>query len=213
LSAWQSPAEDLPAEGGLIVPDNGIPRHAFIQDEEDLYAGEDVFMIGRFVDFDGGLANKPALRFGAISMFNAKIKQETEYIGYSTILDMRSRSGFSGSPVFAYRNNGMISRQITMGATNPRSDLRPRNWGSGTDTIVKIIGFHWGQFPEPWELKFKEANSSPRSIEGESYIEGMSGMTCIVPSKDVLRVMSMSEITKQLHAIASNLDSFPVAEC
>ena len=47
----------------------------------EINAGEDVFMLGRFVDYDGTEANAPAMRFGNISMLKARVKQPTGEVG------------------------------------------------------------------------------------------------------------------------------------
>src|SRR5205823_82762 len=65
--------------------------------------------IGLFVDHDGVTTNVPSARFGNISMLpnkNATIEQPTNYRGESYVVDMHSRTGFSGSPVFVYRTFG-----------------------------------------------------------------------------------------------------------
>jgi hypothetical protein len=53
----------------------------FLLDSEeqqmDVGVGDDVFMIGRFVDYDGVQTNQPTVRFGNISIANAAIKQPT----------------------------------------------------------------------------------------------------------------------------------------
>ena len=49
-----------------------IPAEGFLSrediDKSKLGPGEDVFMVGRFVDHDGGQVNSPAVRFGNISV-------------------------------------------------------------------------------------------------------------------------------------------------
>ena len=71
--------------------------------------GDDVFMLGLFVDHDGVATNVPSARFGNVSMMpneSALIEQPTGYKGISYVVDMHSRTGFSGSPVFVYRTFG-----------------------------------------------------------------------------------------------------------
>jgi hypothetical protein len=74
--------------------------------ELEIGPADDVFIVGRFVDYDGVETNAPAVRFGHISIMDATIRQETGYLGRSIVLDMHSRSGFSGSPVFVFRTLG-----------------------------------------------------------------------------------------------------------
>jgi hypothetical protein len=87
---------------------NAVPLSEFVFPERFSYGyvgtGEDVFMVGRFVDHDGGEINQPAVRFGHISImptsiYLEEIGRKKEYY----CIDLHSRSGFSGSPVFVYR--------------------------------------------------------------------------------------------------------------
>jgi len=75
-----------------------IPIALFLsQDDERIGVGDDVFMIGRFIDYDGVERNAPSARFGNISMMPQPVQGKESYC-----VDMHSRSGFSGSPVFVY---------------------------------------------------------------------------------------------------------------
>jgi hypothetical protein len=73
---------------------------------EGIGPGEDVFMVGRFMDHDGGAINQPAVRFGNISTMPANIKQPNGVIRPCYCIDLHSRAGFSGSPVYAFRTFG-----------------------------------------------------------------------------------------------------------
>src|ERR1700693_3020590 len=71
-----------------------------------LGVGSDTFMVGRFIDHDGGETNRPAARFGHISVLPAPIIQPNDVTADSFCIDMHSRPGYSGSPVFVYRTPG-----------------------------------------------------------------------------------------------------------
>ncbi|MEO6050112.1 MAG: serine protease [Pyrinomonadaceae bacterium] len=148
----------------------------------EIESGEDVFMAGRFVDYDGVQTNRPSLRFGNISMIEAEIKQITGYMGPSVVLDMHSRSGYSGSPVFIYRTGGSIfaKEEIIIGGGH----------------LMKLLGIHWGQFPELWELsdgggkgKQQDEEDSELLIKEGRYIKGLSGMTCVIPAWDIYELL------------------------
>lgn len=62
--------------------------------------GDDVVMLGRFVDHDGGATNRPAARFGNISVMPTPIMQPNRQMRDTYLVDMHSRTGYSGSPVF-----------------------------------------------------------------------------------------------------------------
>lgn len=134
----------------------------FVRDHE-IDAGDDVFMVGRFVSVDGRQGNQPALRFGNISILQANVQHPLGFQGRSMILDMRSRSGFSGSPVFVYRTTGSIFSA-------------PNTIASGGH-LLKLLGIHYGQFPE-------------KVVGGANNTEIPSGMTLIHPTSSILEVIN-----------------------
>ncbi len=160
------------------------PNFLLSEDEEetlDIGVGEDVFMVGRFVDYDGVQTNQPAARFGNISIAYATVKQPTGYYGRSIVIDLHSRSGFSGSPVFVYR---------TPGSLFPPASEKGLVWVGGH--TMKLLGIHWGQFPEEWELTSKSPAEASLIREGQ-YVKGFSGMTCVCPSSAILELLNLPE--------------------
>ena len=154
----------------------------------DITAGEDVFMLGRFVDYTGHATNLPAMRFGNISIVDAEIQEAQGKIRKNFVVDVHSRSGYSGSPVFLYRTSGS-------------------NLGVGNNVIVgpplvRLLGIHWSQFPEQWELKLqnKDATNEVAISGNSSYIQGLSGMTCVSPAWDILDVLQLDSLVQQREA-------------
>jgi hypothetical protein len=171
------------------------PRH------NPYYIGDDVFMIGLFVDHAGTTTNVPSARFGNISMLpdeRATLKQSTGYEGISYIVDMHSRTGFSGSPVFAYRTFGS---DLTPVFGHRFDNLSIDDWGNESHrsgrlvarTLFNFLGIHWAQFTEEWKVRSAnqggEAKKRSLLVEG-SVISGMSGMTCVIPAWQVLEVLT-----------------------
>jgi hypothetical protein len=149
--------------------------------------GTDVFMIGRFVDHDGQSTNVPSVRFGHVSVMPIPgIKQPTGATLESYVLDVHARTGYSGSPVFAYRTLG--------------SDLRTTSLVTGPGALfLQLAGVLWGQFPEKWRLTATgkvKPSSNPRRFIGQAEIDGMSGMTTAVPSWALLELLD-EPITKK----------------
>jgi Trypsin-like peptidase domain len=65
--------------------------------------GDDVFMVGRFIGHDGKQSNLPTARFGNISRMDGEPIEDKYGIRQDSFLvDIRSISGYSGSPVFVY---------------------------------------------------------------------------------------------------------------
>ena len=144
-------------------------------------------MVGRFVDHDGGQTNAPAVRFGQISvMATQKIKQPNNAYKENYCLDIRSRTGYSGSPVFAYRT--------------PLSDLRDGNLNMGNQFLY-LLGIHWGQFPEQWQIVDGEVpeaykESEPLITDGK-YVKGVSGMCCASPASAISEILHLEKFVIQ----------------
>lgn len=153
--------------------------------------GSDVFMVGRFIDHDGGEINVPAARFGNISVMPQPIPQETRATNLpSYILDIHSRPGFSGSPVFVFHNQTKTEQGGMLTAANPH------HW-------MKLLGVHWGQFPERWEIRAEdrqlgEQEQSDLSDAAEppraEYVKGFSGMTLAVPASAIMELLDIPRL-------------------
>jgi hypothetical protein len=155
-----------------------------VETAEEYGPGDDAFMVGRFIDFDGEETNVPAVRFGHVSMMKAKIEQETLFKGRSIVVDMHSRTGFSGSPVFVYRTLG----SHFMPAAQPGQVL------TGGGHNLRLLGIHWGQFPEDWPVKSKALPGAFFKQAYEHSVSGFSGMTCVIPASQILEVFNLPEM-------------------
>jgi hypothetical protein len=160
-----------------------VTKEMFGSESPLLGVGSDVFMIGRFIDHDGGQTNRPAARFGHVSVLPAPIIQPNKVKADSFCIDMHSRTGHSGSPVFVYRTPGSDIASASVIAHG---------------SYLGILGIHWGQFPELWEIE-KGAAAALQSevgtliLEGE-YVKGLSGMACVLPAWTILEVLKMPKL-------------------
>jgi hypothetical protein len=153
--------------------------------------GDDVFMVGRFMDHDGGKANLPAVRFGNISIDPTPIVQPNGVAAPSYCLDLHSRSGYSGSPVFVYRTPGFDLDDQLQPAPNQKLLLAGVN-------LFMLLGIHYAQFPELWEVSesgklLNQSSREPLLTDGK-YIRGLSGMTCVLPAWTIAEVLNMPRI-------------------
>jgi hypothetical protein len=105
---------------GSIITDAGITKL-------DIGVGDEVLMVGRFVNHQGQTNNRAAARFGSISMMPEDIwvKDDSRF-QRSYAVEMRSRTGFSGSAVAVYRTRATVLADVK------HSDF----WG--------ILGVNWG---------------------------------------------------------------------
>jgi hypothetical protein len=117
-----------------------IAEERFVQeaqiDEFQIGVGDDIFMIGRFVNHQGDSTNLPAVRFGNVSVMPTTIRTKDpnglvrEQLSYA--VEMRSRTGFSGSPVCVYRTEGSSLMPLPKEAEHM--------WG--------LLGVNWGYVPD-----------------------------------------------------------------
>jgi hypothetical protein len=155
--------------------------------------GDDVFMIGRFIDHDGGQTNRPTARFGNISLMPSPIIQPNGVEADSYCVDLHSRSGYSGSPVFAYRTvSGDLALAARQASAHPVTSLGP--------AFLGFLGIHWGQFPERWRIEsgrtlVDESETGILVSEGQ-YVRGVSGMTCVLPASSILDVLNMPRLAE-----------------
>jgi hypothetical protein len=67
--------------------------------------GDDVFIVGRFVNHEGRQQNRPTVRFGAIAQMPGETIRFSDGTHQDSFLvEARSIAGFSGSPVFLGRS-------------------------------------------------------------------------------------------------------------
>lgn len=178
---------------------SAVELSSFVTDSQlqnkTVETGEDLFMVGRFMDHDGGEVNLPAARFGHISVLPTRVylkelKREEEYY----CADVHSRSGYSGSPVFAYRTlaSDLTGRDLRilydeierLARQGRRPTFRPQ---------LGLLGIHCGQFDEKWEQRSARGSRKP----SKRYLIGMSGMTLVAPAWTIQAVLDLPKFQNQ----------------
>jgi hypothetical protein len=191
--------------------------------------GDDAFMVGLFVDHQGISVNRPLARFGNISMLpsaDAKVEGREAFI-----LDMHSRSGFSGSPVLAYRTFGAdlsdrygdeVTLDVAPLGREIAKNIRSTSQGSlnfaysnevrvklRTHPDVRLIGIHTGQFQEHWEITAIE-QLAPRHEVGtratRQAVIGLSGMTVVAPAWKIQELLLLSKFQQQQEELKKQAD-------
>lgn len=170
---------------GVILEESFATRNAI--KEHEIGPGDGVFMLGRFIDFDGGQTNVPAARFGHISIMPMPMKQSSGANGECYCLDVHSRSGFSGSPAFVYRT--------------PGTNFNKEKILDTSEFFMLLLGIHRAQFPEPWEINKKDIKKKAISETNINYeqleVTGLSGMTSVCPAWQILELLNMPKFVKQ----------------
>jgi hypothetical protein len=190
-----------------------IPSNLFVTPEmiqhEQLGAGEDVFMIGRFVDHDGGSTNMPTVRFGNISAMPTPIALENWPKRDLYCIDMHSRSGYSGSPVIVFRtfgqdlSNSDVSNLVSGEIVWNRLKIKLKNF-------IGLLGVHVAQFPETFTGK--GIRKRGKKYAREFPIVGVSGMTIVVPAWRITEALEQPKMVRERAVIEAAAIAPPEGE-
>ena len=174
---------------------NFVGANSFVNQERlnewDIGVGDDVFMIGLLVDEpEPSEQNAPHVRFGHVSRMPVlpslgEFKRENGFR-----IDMRSRVGFSGSPVWTYRT--------------PFSNIKHATTALDASCLFGffgLLGIHWGGFKERWKLDGKPISS-----------EGMSGMTVVTPAWEIKKLLEGEVFVEQRKQDESTMPPYPLQE-
>jgi hypothetical protein len=166
----------LPAEVARtsIVPfEMSVTPEVF--EQEQLGPGDEAFFIGRFVYRDGGMRNTPTARFGAIAQVGGDPILQERTSGTrrqeSLLVECHSLSGFSGSPVFAYRGARFD--------TEVPDDPTGLKFMPQVGTRVYLLGVDWGS--DPWRANVLDAATN-KPVTPKMRVEASSGMALVVPA-------------------------------
>jgi hypothetical protein len=141
--------------------------------DQSLFAvGQEVFMVGRFVNHEGKQRNRPTVRFGNIAQLPFERIRTTRGIEQEGFLvDMRSLAGYSGSPVFVYR-------------ARPELDKDPEKWIKSIE--VRFLGIDFGHLPTLGAVLEDDRNTV---VEPKLWAEQNSGMAAVIPAWRLKQVL------------------------
>jgi len=141
--------------------------------------GDDAFVVGRFVNSQGKLRNIPAVRFGNIAQMPIEPIEQKRVFGKfqqeSFLVEARSISGYSGSPVFLILHAAQ-SRQL--------EGLRLR-----TD-VFRLLGVQWG-YIQDWEPVCDKAG---RPVDTGLNVKLNTGMMGVVPAWKLMELLMRDDI-------------------
>jgi hypothetical protein len=198
-----------------------IPQDLFLTKEfiaqVELGIGEDGFMLGLFAEIPGQRRNLIAARFGNVSLLaddDTPVKQGHEIRRPSHIFDIRSRPGFSGSPVFVYRTPtgdlrsaahyrppDRVRVMTEVVQDNPDDEAR---WNAfvteqSKNQFIRILGIHTAQYRDT----VKAIKTGKTAAEGENLIlhgdklSMPNSMTVIAPAWEILKLLNHPDFKEQ----------------
>jgi hypothetical protein len=130
--------------------------------------GDETFMCGRFVSHDGKQQNTPSVRFGNISMMPLEaVIHPRGHEQESFLVETRSLSGYSGSPVFVYLEHA-TARPFEEAIPLVRGEVGP--W---------LLGIDWAHMSTYEKVKEKDRITDT----SQGYIVGSNtGQMAVVPA-------------------------------
>jgi len=155
--------------------------------ELDVGPGDDVFMVGRFINHEGRQRNVPAARFGNVSVMpQEKIRQPTGFMQESFLVEMRSHAGYSGSPVHIYR-----APRVSLEWPPNRPRMAPpiiHDEAHGT----WLLGVNWGYITDDWEITRRKRATALGAVDqapSAEFVQANTGMNGVVPAWRLLELI------------------------
>lgn len=148
--------------------------------------GDDVLMVGRFVNHEGRQRNLPSVRFGHIAIMpdeKERIRSHNGLLLEGYLVEASSFSGYSGSPVFLYTPPWELPNFLGHDP-NPRSRMAEIDQG-----FLWLLGVNWGHLP----ITLDAVTSGGENMT----VELNAGMMCVVPAWKLLEVLNLPELQDQ----------------
>ncbi len=159
--------------------------------EMSIGPGDDVFMVGRFVGYDGIQRNQPSVRFGNISMMPYPMFHPSNKSGKqdSFLVEMRSICGYSGSPVFVTLPpmEWYVRQNLDRTFWDPANPYKPGPY---------LLGVDWGATALREEVR--GADSKP--LQGQFagwHLRTPSGITNVVPAWKLRSILEGEFVTSK----------------
>jgi hypothetical protein len=145
-------------------------------EDSDVGAGDEVALVGRFTKEDGKTQNTPVLRFGNVARVPT-----SEHDWY--LVEMRSISGHSGSPVFF------------MGAYMQLAGIRPNA------PKMKLLGMDRGHIPDVEPIFSRKKPTEQYSLVPGWIARSHTAMARVIPSWKLHAMLGREEIVKKIKQV------------
>lgn len=170
-----------PISNLLFVTRHSLPLY--------LGAGDDTFMVGRFINHDGRQRNTPSLRFGSIAMLPGEEiqlgKKARGHLQKAFLVETRSLGGFSGSPVFIYKPSDW-EVPVPKGSALSYAAVVWQPVGH-----VLLLGIDCGHA----QTYNKVLDGSLNPIQQGWKVESNSGMSIVIPAWRLQDLLDQPELT------------------
>jgi hypothetical protein len=134
--------------------------------------GQEVVMVGRYVNHEGRQRNLPTARFGHVAQLpHERVRTSWGIEQDAFLVDMRSLAGYSGSPVFVYRGR-------------PDLDEDPERWVKSVE--FRFLGVDFGHLPS--FVRVLDA-SRRNAVDPPMWAEQNSGVAAVIPAWRLMQLI------------------------
>ncbi len=160
----------------------------------DIGIGDEVFTVGRVTGAEGKQRNLPAARFGNIAQMPVEpFRQGNGHLQESFLVEARSISGFSGSPVF-----------LQMLAGIPRFSKTPI---PPSEQGARLLGINWGHLHD----RERVLNRAGELLDDGSFVKASVGMMMVVPAWKLAELLhSPNSVAIRNEILAASRRATPV---
>ena len=156
--------------------------------------GDQVFMLGLYSDHDGTSRNLPVARFGNIAAMPHHLVPVITgpsdlYKRPAFLNDMRSRQGFSGSPVWVWRGEEVDLADYDAGGR--KFNKLGGSIYNKTPPFLCFAGIHRGQFPEETRVLLSKDESLVKT--GTEMLIA-SSMTIVIPAWEISHLLNNPQL-------------------
>jgi hypothetical protein len=169
--------------------------------DEDIGIGDDVVMIGRFVNHEGRQKNSPAVRFGNIAMMaEEKIITDNGLAQEAFLVEVRSLPGYSGSAVLLYspcaindmseRRDGRMKGEYKAGE-KPEGltyDMGDLNWVNPKGPF--LLGIDFCHIHRKASVRRPDGSK----VKDGWFVEENTGMAGVIPAWKIAEVLDLEEL-------------------
>jgi hypothetical protein len=154
--------------------------------------GEDVFLLGRHIDRKGFQVDSPIARFGHIAAPPLMVRNDLRGLDQlSYLVEVLSRSGYSGSPAIVFRLQLEIPHvggpQLSIGEPRPRAKSQ-----AGTPGEPVLLGINWGHLHESVPVY---QPGGERAAE-KFYVQQNTGLAAVVPAWRITEILENEDLAE-----------------
>ncbi len=168
-----------------------IPWNDFVSETNAVLPGDDIFFLGRYINVEGKQYNAPIARFGHVAMLATEKITTPRGKQLSYLVEALSLSGYSGSPVMAFRLHiethfgGGIG--VSMGEPVQGNSINVGNPGKPS-----LLGIDWGHFHDHQLV----LDSIGEPLAGRQFVKQNSGIAGVVPAWKLTELLQSEELTR-----------------